>query len=228
MTPSGWFCLGTTKTRQETELFVSIHIPIPPLILSSPPSHLLTPSYLSLFLYLYSLSFSLSLFFSLVSLTLPSRLFSNHWSPLYFCCFCCLDEAFSSVSLPPSYSIDCMIPCCFRSNILPLLQVPIRMIKGERRQIEEEIANRILSDISEENSIAGSIGSVEEFEDLRLWQVTFYLTHSLTFSTAMPTFSSQATIFFNRPIVILFLELLLFISVVLSFTQGISCLFSSF
>lgn len=43
-------------------------------------------------------------------------------------------------------------------------KIPIRMIRGERREIEEEIANRILSDISEEGSIAGSLASLEDFE----------------------------------------------------------------
>ncbi|RCN42526.1 hypothetical protein ANCCAN_11498 [Ancylostoma caninum] len=42
--------------------------------------------------------------------------------------------------------------------------VPLRMIRGEHRQIEEEIANRILSDISEEGSMTGSMGSVEDLE----------------------------------------------------------------
>ncbi|CAJ0930174.1 unnamed protein product, partial [Mesorhabditis belari] len=46
----------------------------------------------------------------------------------------------------------------------PLAQVPIRMIRGEHRPIEEEIANRILSDISEEGSLAGSLASLEELE----------------------------------------------------------------
>lgn len=40
------------------------------------------------------------------------------------------------------------------------------MIRGEHRQIEEEIANRILSDISEEGSVTGSLGSVEDIEAL--------------------------------------------------------------
>ncbi|CAJ0585199.1 unnamed protein product, partial [Mesorhabditis spiculigera] len=43
-------------------------------------------------------------------------------------------------------------------------QVPLRMIRGEHRPIEEEIANRILSDISEEGSLAGSLASLEELE----------------------------------------------------------------
>lgn len=43
-------------------------------------------------------------------------------------------------------------------------KIPMRMIRGERREIEEEIANRILSDISEEGSIAGSLASLEDFE----------------------------------------------------------------
>ncbi|KIH50006.1 hypothetical protein ANCDUO_19918, partial [Ancylostoma duodenale] len=43
-------------------------------------------------------------------------------------------------------------------------QVPLRMIRGEHREIEEEIANRILSDISEEGSMTGSMGSVEDLE----------------------------------------------------------------
>ncbi|VDM52417.1 unnamed protein product [Angiostrongylus costaricensis] len=38
------------------------------------------------------------------------------------------------------------------------------MIRGEHREIEEEIANRILSDISEEGSITGSLGSAEDLE----------------------------------------------------------------
>ncbi|GMS98905.1 hypothetical protein PENTCL1PPCAC_21080, partial [Pristionchus entomophagus] len=50
---------------------------------------------------------------------------------------------------------------------LDLSQVPVRMIRGERRDIEEEIANRILSDISEENSIAGSLASIDDFDDHR-------------------------------------------------------------
>lgn len=47
-----------------------------------------------------------------------------------------------------------------------ITQVPLRMIRGEHRQIEEEIANRILSDISEEGSVTGSLGSVEDIEAL--------------------------------------------------------------
>lgn len=43
----------------------------------------------------------------------------------------------------------------------------LQMNCGERRQIEEEIANRILSDISEENSIAGSMASIDEFAELQ-------------------------------------------------------------
>ncbi|KAE9550262.1 hypothetical protein FO519_006523 [Halicephalobus sp. NKZ332] len=48
----------------------------------------------------------------------------------------------------------------------PESQPPIRLVRGERRDIEEEIANRILSDISEENSVAGSVASVEEIEPM--------------------------------------------------------------
>ncbi|WKX89594.1 hypothetical protein Q1695_008892 [Nippostrongylus brasiliensis] len=47
-----------------------------------------------------------------------------------------------------------------------LPHVPLRMIRGEHRDIEEEIANRILSDISEEGSITGSMGSVDDIEAL--------------------------------------------------------------
>uniref|UniRef100_A0A914YEY4 Uncharacterized protein n=1 Tax=Panagrolaimus superbus TaxID=310955 RepID=A0A914YEY4_9BILA len=43
---------------------------------------------------------------------------------------------------------------------------PLRLVRGERRDIEEEIANRILSDISEENSIAGSLASLDDVEPL--------------------------------------------------------------
>lgn len=46
-------------------------------------------------------------------------------------------------------------------------QLPSQLISGERRQIEEEIANRILSDISEENSIAGSMVSMDEMGDIQ-------------------------------------------------------------
>ncbi|CAI4230016.1 unnamed protein product [Auanema sp. JU1783] len=46
------------------------------------------------------------------------------------------------------------------------VQVPVRMVRGERRDIEEEIANRILSDISEEGSVAGSLGSLDDFEQV--------------------------------------------------------------
>lgn len=46
-------------------------------------------------------------------------------------------------------------------------QLPLQLIRGERRQIEEEIANRILSDISEENSIAGSMVSMDEIGELQ-------------------------------------------------------------
>ncbi|KAK0423251.1 hypothetical protein QR680_008047 [Steinernema hermaphroditum] len=46
----------------------------------------------------------------------------------------------------------------------PQPHVPLRLVRGEHRDIEEEIANRILSDISEENSIAGSLASLEEVE----------------------------------------------------------------
>ena len=46
------------------------------------------------------------------------------------------------------------------------VQVPLRMIRGERRQIEEEIANRILSDISEEGSVAGSLASIDDLEPM--------------------------------------------------------------
>uniref|UniRef100_A0A0N4ZEY7 Protein kinase domain-containing protein n=1 Tax=Parastrongyloides trichosuri TaxID=131310 RepID=A0A0N4ZEY7_PARTI len=48
----------------------------------------------------------------------------------------------------------------FDSDLIP----PLRLIKGEHRDIEEEIANRILSDISEENSFAGSIMSLNDLE----------------------------------------------------------------
>lgn len=48
-------------------------------------------------------------------------------------------------------------------------QVPARMIRGERRQIEEEIANRILSDISEEGSVAGSLASIDDLEPMVSW-----------------------------------------------------------
>ena len=47
-----------------------------------------------------------------------------------------------------------------------MVQVPLRMIRGERRQIEEEIANRILSDISEEGSVAGSLASIDDLEPM--------------------------------------------------------------
>ncbi|VDO54952.1 unnamed protein product [Haemonchus placei] len=40
------------------------------------------------------------------------------------------------------------------------------MIRGEHRDIQEEIANRILSDISEEGSVSGSLGSVDDLEAL--------------------------------------------------------------
>uniref|UniRef100_A0AC35UCB8 Protein kinase domain-containing protein n=1 Tax=Rhabditophanes sp. KR3021 TaxID=114890 RepID=A0AC35UCB8_9BILA len=43
---------------------------------------------------------------------------------------------------------------------------PIHLVRGEHRLIEEEIANRILSDISEENSIAGSMMSLDDIEPL--------------------------------------------------------------
>lgn len=42
--------------------------------------------------------------------------------------------------------------------------IPSRLVRGEHREIEEEIANRILSDISEENSVAGSLASIDELE----------------------------------------------------------------
>ncbi|PIO54971.1 hypothetical protein TELCIR_23652, partial [Teladorsagia circumcincta] len=45
-----------------------------------------------------------------------------------------------------------------------LPEVPLRMIRGEHRDIQEEIANRILSDISEEGSVSGSLGSVDDLE----------------------------------------------------------------
>lgn len=45
-------------------------------------------------------------------------------------------------------------------------QLPIQLIRGERRQIEEEIANRILSDISEENSIAGSVNTMASADEM--------------------------------------------------------------
>ncbi|VDN04251.1 unnamed protein product [Thelazia callipaeda] len=44
--------------------------------------------------------------------------------------------------------------------------LPVKLVHGEHRQIEEEIANRILSDISEETSIAGSLTSREDLESL--------------------------------------------------------------
>ncbi|KJH44297.1 hypothetical protein DICVIV_09664 [Dictyocaulus viviparus] len=47
-----------------------------------------------------------------------------------------------------------------------LPHVPLRMIRGEHREIEEEIANRILSDISEESSINDSLGAAENDEVL--------------------------------------------------------------
>uniref|UniRef100_A0A0N5BPH5 Protein kinase domain-containing protein n=1 Tax=Strongyloides papillosus TaxID=174720 RepID=A0A0N5BPH5_STREA len=48
----------------------------------------------------------------------------------------------------------------FETDLIP----PLHLIKGERREIEEEIANRILSDISEENSFAGSVISLDDIE----------------------------------------------------------------
>uniref|UniRef100_A0A915E301 Ig-like domain-containing protein n=1 Tax=Ditylenchus dipsaci TaxID=166011 RepID=A0A915E301_9BILA len=53
-----------------------------------------------------------------------------------------------------------------QAEMQQLPQLPIQLIRGERRQIEEEIANRILSDISEENSIAGSMASADELADI--------------------------------------------------------------
>lgn len=54
------------------------------------------------------------------------------------------------------------------------------MVCGERRDIEDEIANRILSDISEENSL---IGSADEFDQLirekNKW-VNLFLVENLT------------------------------------------------
>uniref|UniRef100_A0A915PP41 Uncharacterized protein n=1 Tax=Setaria digitata TaxID=48799 RepID=A0A915PP41_9BILA len=44
--------------------------------------------------------------------------------------------------------------------------LPLQLVHGEHREIEEEIANRILSDISEETSIAGSVASHDEPESL--------------------------------------------------------------
>ncbi|VDK28451.1 unnamed protein product [Gongylonema pulchrum] len=44
----------------------------------------------------------------------------------------------------------------------PLL--PQQLVRGERREIEEEIANRVLSDISEETSMACSLPSGDELE----------------------------------------------------------------
>lgn len=44
--------------------------------------------------------------------------------------------------------------------------LPVQLVHGEHRQIEEEIANRILSDISEETSITGSLASRDEPESL--------------------------------------------------------------
>lgn len=41
---------------------------------------------------------------------------------------------------------------------------PLRLVCGEHRDIEEEIANRILSDISEETSLAGSLLSIDDFD----------------------------------------------------------------
>ncbi|VDK64426.1 unnamed protein product [Onchocerca ochengi] len=42
--------------------------------------------------------------------------------------------------------------------------LPLQLVHGEHREIEEEIANRILSDISEETSITGSVASHDELE----------------------------------------------------------------
>uniref|UniRef100_A0A1I8ENE3 Uncharacterized protein n=1 Tax=Wuchereria bancrofti TaxID=6293 RepID=A0A1I8ENE3_WUCBA len=42
--------------------------------------------------------------------------------------------------------------------------LPLQLVHGEHRQIEEEIANRILSDISEETSITSSVASHDEPE----------------------------------------------------------------
>uniref|UniRef100_A0A914E3E1 Protein kinase domain-containing protein n=1 Tax=Acrobeloides nanus TaxID=290746 RepID=A0A914E3E1_9BILA len=47
-----------------------------------------------------------------------------------------------------------------------IVPVPTRLLRGEHREIEEEIANRILSDISEENSVAGSLASIDDFEPI--------------------------------------------------------------
>ncbi|OZC05460.1 hypothetical protein X798_07566 [Onchocerca flexuosa] len=44
--------------------------------------------------------------------------------------------------------------------------LPFQLVHGEHREIEEEIANRILSDISEETSITGSIASHDDLESL--------------------------------------------------------------
>uniref|UniRef100_A0A158Q7Y7 Protein kinase domain-containing protein n=1 Tax=Elaeophora elaphi TaxID=1147741 RepID=A0A158Q7Y7_9BILA len=46
------------------------------------------------------------------------------------------------------------------------LTLPLQLVHGEHREIEEEIANRILSDISEETSITGSLASHDEPESL--------------------------------------------------------------
>lgn len=44
--------------------------------------------------------------------------------------------------------------------------LPLQLVHGEHREIEEEIANRILSDISEETSMTGSVASHDEPESL--------------------------------------------------------------
>ncbi|KAL3997510.1 Immunoglobulin I-set domain family protein [Acanthocheilonema viteae] len=44
--------------------------------------------------------------------------------------------------------------------------LPLQLVHGEHREIEEEIANRILSDISEETSVNGSVVSHDEPESL--------------------------------------------------------------
>lgn len=43
---------------------------------------------------------------------------------------------------------------------------PIQLVKGENRDIQYELATRNLSDISEENSIAGSVASLDDVQDI--------------------------------------------------------------
>ena len=70
---------------------------------------------------------------------------------------------------------------------------PLQLVRGERRQIEEEIANRILSDISEENSVAGSDYASDLFRQGRRGSIEDVLKRRSASSTPQPSTEASST-----------------------------------